>query len=103
MSRKVVWRAEARRDFIRHFTFFVREADLATTLRFRSELEGALDLLAGMPTAGVVKPCKSPKLANVRMWKLERFDEIVLLYQPCNEGIRLLRIIHAKQDWRRHL
>lgn len=103
MSREVVWRAEARRDFIKHFTFLVREADLPTALRFRSELDSALELLTGMPAAGAVKPCKSPKLAHVRMWKLERFDEILLFYQLCNEGIRLLRIIHAKQDWRRHL
>jgi len=103
MSREVVWRAEARRDFIKHFTFLVREADLPTALRFRSELESALDLLAGMPAAGVAKPCRNPKLAHVRMWKLERFEEILLFYQPFNEGIRLLRIIHAKQDWRRHL
>lgn len=35
------------------------------------------------------------------MWPVKEFREFLLFYEPTNDGIRLIRVIHAKEDyWR---
>ena len=37
------------------------------------------------------------------MWPLDTFREYLIFYEPIATGIRLVRVIHAKQDYRREL
>jgi hypothetical protein len=35
------------------------------------------------------------------MWPVNRFREFLIFYEPMDRGIRILRVIHAKEDyWR---
>ena len=37
------------------------------------------------------------------MWPLRTFREYLLFYEPIAAGIRLVRVIHAKQDYHREM
>ncbi len=101
MSRKVYRRAQAKRDIVKHFVYLAEQADLDTARRFRTAVEEACNLLAEMPELGPTRRFRNPRLASTRMWPLKGFREFLIFYEPIEGGIRLLRVIHSKEDyWR---
>ena len=101
MSGRVVRRSQAKRDLIKHFVYLAEKADLETARRFLRAADAACDLLAGMPELGPRREFKAARLRNTRMWPIKEFREFLIFYQPISGGIRLVRVIHAKQDyWR---
>ena len=101
MSGKVYRRTEAKRDLVKHFVYLAEEADLETAQRFRQATEEACRLLAEMPELGPRRDFKNPRLSDVRMWPIKGFKEFLIFYEPVEEGVRLLRVIHSKEDyWR---
>lgn len=56
-----------------------------------------------MPEMGAPRAFHDPRLKDVRMWSVRGFRDYLIFYQPMSDGIRLLRIIHAAQDYRRIL
>ena len=101
MSGRVVRRAQAERDVIKHFVYLAEQADLDTARRFRNAVESACLLLSETPGLGVRRQFKNARLAHVRLWPVSGFDEFLIFYEPIEGGIRLVRLIHAKEDyWR---
>jgi plasmid stabilization system protein ParE len=70
---------------------------------FRVLVDEALSRLSDFPLIGAKRFSSNAVLGDTRMWVLKHFDEYLLFYQPCRGGIRILRIIHAKRDYRKHL
>ena len=101
MSGRVVRRAQAKRDLVKHFVYLAEQANLETAQRFLSATGAACRLLAEMPQLGPRRQFENPKLAQIRMWPVKDFREFLLFYEPIDGGIRVLRVIHAKEDyWR---
>ncbi len=101
MSGRVVRREQARRDLVRHAAYLAEHAGLETAGRFLDEVEAACAQLAKTPELGARRKFAHESLANVRMWPLRTFAEYLLFYEPISDGIRLIRVIHAKRDYRR--
>lgn len=69
--------------------------------RFQAAVDRACQLLADQPRLGKRLFLQSPALAEARMWVLREFPQYLLVYEPRPNGIRLLRVMHAKLDiWR---
>ena len=99
---RVVQRPAARQDFITHYAYLAENASLETAQRFRQAVEQTYTELAGMPRMGV--PGKtSGKHAGIRLWRVRRFKEYLIAYQPYQDGVAIERLIHAKQDYQRVL
>ena len=73
MTGRVVRRAEAKRDLIKHFVYLAEEADLEMARRFRNAAIESCGLLAEMPELGPQRRFKDPRLANARMWPIRGF------------------------------
>ena len=101
MTGRVLRRAEAKRDLVKHFVYLAEQTDLETARRFRRAADEACHLLAEMPELGPRRRFKSSRLANARMWPIKGFREFLIFYEPVEAGIRVLRVIHSKEDyWR---
>jgi toxin ParE1/3/4 len=42
---------------------------------------------------------RSPELAQMRKWRIAGFDNVSIFYKPCADGVTVVRILHAAQDW----
>jgi toxin ParE1/3/4 len=74
-------------------------ASLAIGLRFLQEVYEAFALLATQPEMGW--PCKINHkfLKKARTFRVsERFSEYLIFYQPCEDRIEIIRVVHGAQD-----
>lgn len=51
-----------------------------------------------MPAMGVAKEYVDPVLARVRMLRIAGFDNYLIFYRPGENGIEIIRVLHAKRD-----
>ena len=100
---RAVQRPAARRDFIIHYAYIAEKAGLETGKRFRQAVESAYAFLAKMPHMGVPFKIKGGKHAGVRLWRVRGFKDYLIAYRPYRGGVRIERLVHAKQDYRRIL
>lgn len=42
---------------------------------------------------------KHPDLANLRKWWVKDFDNHLIFYMPCPDGVSIVRVLHAASDW----
>lgn len=68
--------------------------------RFLSAAESAFALLATMPEMGSPRQLKHGRTRAVRAWRVPGFDNFNIYYEPLPDGIRVIRVIHAKMDTR---
>jgi len=101
VKRTIALRDEARRDIKRFLMFFTVRAGDDLANRFAEASDAAFRLLAELPEMGSKREFENPNLLNIRMRTIGEFPEILVSYQPTPTGIRILRLIHAKEDyWR---
>ena len=39
------------------------------------------------------------ELAGVRKWRVRDFDNHLIFYLPRQDGVAIVRVLHAAQDW----
>ena len=101
MTPQIVIRNAARRDLVDYYEYLVELSDRSTAVRFRSAVDDVLQKLAAMPQLGVARQFRNAELEGTRMWLVPGFREIMIFYRPMDNGIEVLRVVHAKQDyWR---
>ncbi|URI11296.1 type II toxin-antitoxin system RelE/ParE family toxin [Aquincola tertiaricarbonis] len=89
----------ARQDLIDHFAYLDEEAGQELADRFLQAAETCLNLLATQPTMGSPLRLRSAQLAGLRKWRISGFDNVLVFYLPRADGISVIRILHAAQDW----
>ena len=98
MGRALV-RPAARRDLIQHFAYIGENGSLATARRFQAAARATFAELAQSPGMGA--PQKLTMFPRVRMWRIREFEKYLIFYQPIGDGVEILRVIHAAQDYNR--
>ena len=43
-------------------------------------------------------PSANPRLAGLRSWRIEGFEKHLIFYRPADDGIDIVRVIHAARD-----
>lgn len=56
-----------------------------------------------MPGIGTPRKVRKPEFKNVRMWRIEGFEDYLIFYFPRPDGIAVERVVHASRDYRRVL
>jgi len=56
-----------------------------------------------MPYMGASRDALPSKFAHIRLWRVNGFENYLILYTPRTNGIAVERVIHAKQDYQRFL
>lgn len=97
MSPKILRSPEAERDII-EIGSFIAETSLEYSDLFLKAIETTLMALVRMPRAGVTRTFRNPKYAGIRVWRVKGFEKYLIFYRPLNDGIIVLRLIHAARD-----
>ena len=96
---KVTQRAAARRDLVEHFVHLAENAGPDTAERFLTHAEASFNDLAGQPMIGAPLKLRHPELADIRKWRVKDFDNHLIFYLPRHDGVAIVRVLHAAQDW----
>jgi len=96
-------RAAARRDLTDYYIYLAENATLATADRFLRQAETTFNELAEHPEMGASLSLRRSELAGLRKWRVREFDDFLVFYFPRHDGITILRVLHASQDWWRLL
>jgi toxin ParE1/3/4 len=89
----------AERDLADQAEFLAKQSP-AVAIRFLEAAEETFGLLAGMPEIGSPTQVKNPRLTDLRIWKIKGFNNHLVLYRPVDDGIEIVRVVHATRDMR---
>ena len=92
-------RASAKRDLVEDYVYLAEHAGIETAERFLSSALESFEDLAKHPHIGVALALRDPKLAGLRKWQVNGFERFLIFYLPRAEGISIVRVLHAAQDW----
>ena len=96
---KVYVRATARRDLVQHFVYLAENAGLDIANRYLINAEASFTDLAEQPMIGAPLPLHRPGLIGIRKWRVKDFDNFLIFYIPRRDGVSIVRMLHAAQDW----
>jgi len=88
----------ADRDLDDQAAYLAAEASLETALRFYDAANITFGKIASMPGIGERWPSANPRLAGLRVWRVESFEHHLIFYRAADDDIEIIRIIHAVRD-----
>lgn len=97
--RRVYRRAAARRDLVEHYVYLAEQAGEAVAERFLAQVEQTFLDLAENREIGSSLNSRHPQLAGLRKWRVKDFDAFLIFYLPRPDGVSIVRVLHAAQDW----
>ena len=81
---------------------YISAHDPAAAARVRAAIVQQSLHLGNTPEKGMaLKEPRSEQEIGVRLWPVSRYRNYLVLYRIERERIRVLRILHAAQDWTR--
>ena len=81
---------------------YISARDPAAAARVRATIVQQSIQLGSTPEKGMaLKDPRSEQEIGVRLWPVARYRNYLVLYRTEPELIRVLRIVHAAQDWTR--
>lgn len=98
MSRVFI-RMAARGDLAGHFAYLTENASPDTAERFLLCAQAAFERLAAQPLMGAPLALRHPDLAGMRKWRVQDFNSHLIFYQPRADGVSIVRVLNAAQDW----
>jgi len=98
MSRDLHILPAADSDVDQCFRFLRDQGSLDTALRFLDGLQESFERIRQMPFIGSPRSFPSTRLRNLRQWPVKGFKEFLIFYHVANEGIEVLRILHARRN-----
>lgn len=97
MKTKVRIRPQVKLDLVDQAIYIAEDAP-ETADAFLDACERCLALLAGKPEMGVLRHFGSPALTSVRRFPVASFEKHLVFYGPCDEGLGIIRVLHASRD-----
>ena len=97
MRRRIIIRPQADRDLDDHAALIARD-NLEAGRRFYDAAAQVFDQLALMPEMGSPRTFRNPALAGVRLWRIPGFERYLIFYRPIQDGIEVIRVLHAARD-----
>lgn len=88
----------ADRDLDDQAAYLATEASLETALRFYDAARSTFSKVADMPGIGEQWESTDSRLAGLRVWRIEGFEKHLIFYRPADNGIQIIRVIHAARD-----
>src|SRR5262245_49681023 len=100
MSPKVRKSRAARNDLLEIF-IHLAHFSARTARRFLKAMQRACDLLVLFPQLGGLWESPNLSLSDVRVWPVRGFKRYLIFYRPLDDGIEILRVLHASRDFHR--
>ncbi len=97
--RQVYKHGAAKRDLVEHFVYLAETAGLNTADRFLLKADESFSDLARHPALGVELALPQAAIAGMRKWQVKEFEKFLIFYRPRQDGVAIVRVLHAAQDW----
>ncbi len=97
MPRRILKSPQSFIDLLELAEYIARDS-LASAGRFLDAAEAAFDLLSDNPQMGTQCSFPNPRASGIRMWTIRGFESRVIFYRPIQDGIDVVRVIHASRD-----
>ena len=85
-------------DLDDHMVYLATVAGAATAWRFEDAADRTFARLARMPGLGERHDSSRPQLAELRIGRVEGFDNHLAFYRPIEGGIEVVRVLHGARD-----
>ncbi len=85
-------------DLDEYAAYLESQAGLDTALRFYDAAASTFSRIAGMPGIGERWTSSNPRLADLRVRRIEGFENSIVFYRPSDEGIDIDRVLHGARD-----
>jgi len=92
-------RASAKRDLVEQYVYLAEHAGVETAERFLANAGESFSDLSRNPEMGAPLSWRSPELAGLRKWRVSGFENFLIFYRPRPDGVSIVRVLHAAQDW----
>jgi len=92
-------RAAARRDLVEHYVYLAENAGEDTAERFLTQADITFTALADQPQMGSPLALRDSRLVGLRKWRVQDFENFLVFYLPRNDGVSIVRVLYATQDW----
>jgi toxin ParE1/3/4 len=89
----------AKRDLVEHYVYLAENAGLEIAERFLLQANESFSNLARHPALGVELALSRAELAGIRKWQIKGFERFLIFYVPRQDGVSIVRVLHAAQDW----
>ncbi len=77
---------------------YIAERNLDAAQRFLTAAQNSFVQLSQMSGMGVATNFK-----EIRFWPVPHFQNYLIFYRPINDGVEIVRVLHAARDWPREL
>jgi toxin ParE1/3/4 len=91
--------SRAKRDLVEHYIYLAEHSNEDLADRFLRRAEESFCDLARYPDMGVALNLLAPRLAGMRKWRVRDFEAFLIFYLPHEDGVSIVRVLHAAQDW----
>ncbi len=78
--------------------YLAREASLETAQRFYDAARTTFEKIARMSGIGEPRESANPRLAGLRVWRVEGFEKHMIFYRRTGDGIDIVRVLHGARD-----
>jgi toxin ParE1/3/4 len=92
-------RAAARRDLIGHYVYLYESGGQDLADRFLNQIEETFIDLTLQREMGTPLTPRHPALIGIRKWRVKGFQNFLIFYIPRSEGVSIVRVLYAAQDW----
>ena len=98
MSHRVLRRARAREDLLECAAHLELAAGHHVAERFLRAAERSIAQLASSPLMGWPRNSSHPRLAGIRTWRIEDFENHLVFYRPSQDTLLILRVLRGSRD-----
>jgi toxin ParE1/3/4 len=74
------------------------DRDLDDQAAFYDAANTTFEALARMPGMGERRESRQPRLAGMRVGRVEGFENHLIYYRPVEGGIEIVRVLHGARD-----
>lgn len=85
----------ADRDIDDQAAYLMAEAGLELALRFLAAADDTFAAIARMPGLGQIWGSSDPRLADLRIWRIEGFRNHLAFYRTADDYVEIVRMLHA--------
>lgn len=97
---KVIFYREAEADIANIVRYMIQENRRPVQIqRFLNAIDDRCELLTHMPDIGSTRIFQSPKLRDVRIFPLKKFEKYLIFYRVRGTTMEIIRIIHGARDY----
>jgi toxin ParE1/3/4 len=95
---RFVLRPAADKDLDAQAAWYGEKAGVELGHRFLIAAHETFALLATQPNIGWHPRLWRPPLKDMRVFRVRRFEKLLILYLPRPDGVEILRVIHGSQN-----